>query len=98
MISDQLTKDELSASSREEFVLASKIHRAPHSLMNANCEPEVGEDEDEERGSAGKDENMDEDWDKNRLLICSCREVGHYVAPRRKRPGGQEQGQGKIGA
>ena len=46
MISDQLTKDELSASSREEFVLASKIHRAPLSLVNANCEPEVGEDED----------------------------------------------------
>ena len=44
MMVGQLTNDELSASSREEFVSASKIQRAPHSLMNANCEPEEGED------------------------------------------------------
>ena len=39
---DQLTNDELSASCRDEFESASKIQRAPHSLMNANCEPEKG--------------------------------------------------------
>ena len=44
MLIGQLTNDELSASSRDEFVSASKIQRAPHSLMNANCEPEQDED------------------------------------------------------
>ena len=42
---DPLTKDELSASSREEFVSASKSQRAPHSLRKANCDPEKGKDE-----------------------------------------------------
>ena len=45
---DQLTNDELSASSRDEFVSASKIHKAPHSLMKAKCEPEQDEDEEED--------------------------------------------------
>ena len=43
---DQLTNDELSASCLDEFESASKIHRAPHSLMCANCEPEEDVDED----------------------------------------------------
>ena len=42
---DPLTKDELSASSREEFESASKSQRAPHSLRKANCDPEKGKDE-----------------------------------------------------
>ena len=45
----KLTNDELSASSRDEFVSASKIQRAPHSLMNANCEPEKGKDKDKDK-------------------------------------------------
>ena len=45
---DQLTNDELSASSCDEFASASKIHKAPHSLMKAKCEPEQDEDEEED--------------------------------------------------
>ena len=73
---DQLTNDELSASCRDEFESASKIHRAPHSLMYANCEPEKSWIEkkgvDEKKKEKDKDRNEEKGTKTKRGVMFMC--------------------------